>query len=288
VFNRVAYGEDHPYGVVTTAESLNALTREDVLDFYAAQFTPDGALLVITGDVTEDEALRLAESTFGVWEGDKAPAVDFAEPPAPQETTIYLVDRPDSTQAALVVGNIGMTGDDPARYPSAVMSEILGGGFNSRLLERVRETEGYAYSIGSGFSRPVDVGTFAVSAPVGLDVADEALNSILEELERLRADGVTESELDFARNTLIGSYALGLETQSALAGRIVSLWLRGIDFADLSEYTTEIAAVDAADVQAVAREFIEDEGLIIVAVGDAETLRESLEAIAPVELVEDV
>ncbi|MBC7811961.1 MAG: insulinase family protein, partial [Burkholderiales bacterium] len=220
---------DNPYGGVPTEDSLAALEREDIVDYYNQHLNPERAFLIIAGDVTVDEALAMAEATFGDWEapGD---AAEIAVPATPvsAEPAIYLVDRPGSTQATFLLGELGISGDSPDRYEIQVMNQILGGSFGSRLVRQLREELGYTYSISSGFNTPAEQGYFRVRASVRNDVAGPALQAILDEIEAIRSEPVSTDELADVQANIVGRFALRLETYQDFVDEIAALKLAGL------------------------------------------------------------
>lgn len=286
VFNRIIYG-DHPYGSASTEASLGGLTQADALSFYQSQLDPARAFLVVTGDISFEDAMTLAEKTFGSMTaaGDSA-AVTYPALPEHTGLKIYLIDRPGSTQAQILMGNPGVPGNSPLRPKLRVMNEIFGGGFTSRLTKNVREEKGYTYGIYSYFIYPADMGIFAINAAVGNDVVDKALNAIFEEITRMQTEEVPAAELNDTKTGIIGSFALSLETYQSFVNQLSSYKLRGIPLESLAQYNTEIDAVTAADVKQIALDFIQAQNMVIVVVGDASVIQAQLESIAPVTVVE--
>ena len=281
-FDAIVYGP-HPYGRLATEPSLQALTREAVIDYYRAQATPTDAFLVVIGDMAPEEAARRAEATFGGWSASGR-AADAAFPPAPlrSDRAVYLVDRPGSSQAEVLVGHLGIRGNSPERFPLVVANQVLGGGASSRLFRNLREEKGYTYGVYSGFSFPRDVGDFVVGAAVRGDVVEPTVREVLAELERLRAEPTPAAELAVAKSYLVGSFALRFETDQALAGQIVSLKLRGLPIDTLRAYIPSIEQVDTAATREAALRQIRPDEVAIVVVGDAATIRDGLARIAPV------
>jgi zinc protease len=283
-FDAIVYGP-HPYGNVNTERSLNAISRDDVAAYYASQLDPADAYLVVIGDIDPEEAVRLAEATFGGWSAASA-MVDpaFPVPPRRAERRVYLVDRPGSTQAEIRVGHLGLAGRDPARFPLAVANQVLGAGPASRLFQNLRERQGFAYDVFSAYTLPRDRGRFVVNAAVRPDVVEPAVRAILGEMERLR-EGAPAEELETAKAYLIGSYGLRLETNSSIAGQLISFKVRELPVGLLSTYQQTIAEMDGPAVRRAAEEHLRPDEVAIVVVGDASRLREALARIAPVTLV---
>lgn len=286
VFDRIVYG-DHPYGYTATEETIQSITREDVLAAYAAQFDPARAILVIAGDMTPDEALAHAEETFGDWESSgEAEPVTFPPLSERSQQTIYLVDQPDTTQTTIYLGHLGIGPDSPDRFAVQLVDHILGGGPSSRLFRKLREEEGFTYGVGSYFDTPLDRGTFVVQTSVRNQVVADALNAILDELNTLRETPPPAQELADAQAYLVGSYALRLETAEALADALVALKLAGLPLEEVETYPQSIQAVDAQALAEAAQTHLRPDQLAIVVVGDAEAIEAQLAEIAPVVRVD--
>ncbi len=281
----IIYGS-HPYGRSETEQSIKAITRNDIETYYQAQRNPKSALLVIAGDITPDEALRRAKATFGSWTASgPAASPTFPAPPTRQSQQIYLVDRPGSTQAEVMVGHIGLRGSSSERFAAQVANQILGGGSTSRLFMDLREKHGYTYGVGSGFSLPRDLGEFIIEGAVRNQVVEPALQAILAEMEGMRSAPVPAQELKDAKSQLIGSFSLHLETLRNLIDQVASLKIRGLSLDALSTYSQSIDRVDEAAVQQAARQYILPQSAAIIVVGDASQIRGSLAKVAPVTVV---
>lgn len=281
----IVYGA-HPYGRSETEQSIRAITRDDVSAYYQAQRNPKSALLVVAGDITPEEALRQAKAAFGNWTAS-GPAVPptYPAPPQRQGRQIYLVDRPGSTQAEVMLGHIGLRGSSPDRFAVQVANQVLGGGSTSRLFLDLREQRGYTYGVGSGFSLPRDLGEFVIEGAVRNQVVEPALQAILDEMERMRSAPVPAPELSDAKSQLIGSFALRLETLGNLIDQVASLKIRGLPLSTLSTYAQSIDRVDEAAVRRAAEQYILPGSAAVVVVGDASQIRDSLAKVAPLTVV---
>ena len=283
-FGKVLYA-GHPYGNATTFESLEAITRADIVNFYSLRRQPENAVLIIAGAITTEEGLALAEAHFSDWQGS-AEAVTFPDLSQQAETQIYLVDRPGSTQAQFIIGNLGMEGASLDYFPARVMNEVLGGNFSSRLVQNIREDKGYTYSIGSGFSFPADTGTFRVSAAVRNDVIALTLEEVFREIERIQTEPLSDEELNDARDGIIGRFALTLETYQDFVESVASYKIRGVEIERLSKWLGLINDVSKDDVLEIANTYIQPDNFVIVVVGDASVIQEQLESVGSVTLLE--
>ena len=285
-FSRLVYGA-HPYGNQLTLDTLATIDQASVQALYASIRDPANAILIIAGRITTEEALALAEITFGGWVGDgDPPTIDF--PPVDNGVgalDIVLIDIPGAEQAEIILGNIGIRGDDPDRYVLSVMNNILGVGLPSRLSQNIRESKGFAYGIGSSFSFPRDIGLFRVSTNVRPETVASALTEILFELERMRTEPVSGVELTGVRDGMIGRFALSLETYQALVANIAAYMIRGLPIGDIALYPDRIAEADPASVIDRAVRYLPTDLLVVVA-GDAAVLLEQLQTLGPVTIVQ--
>ena len=286
-FGRLAYG-NHPYGFYTTPETVEGLSREDVVDFYNTFWKPNNALLVIVGNLTAEEAKAQTERAFNGWQAAEVP--DFLDYPTAElgdTSVIYVVDRPDSEQVTIQIGNRAINARTPERYALGVVNTVLGGGASSRLFNNLREDKGYTYGIYSRFGQPNDTSTFRVLTSVDPDSAGDAISEILKELERIRTEPISVQELTDAKGLLIGGFALAIEEPGDFANSLATRYLTGVPIEELSDYLTTIEAVTAEEALAAATEFIDTDQPIIVVVGAAETVKPQLEALGQAVVVVD-
>jgi zinc protease len=283
-FAATLYGQ-HPYGLRQSTASLEAVTPADIRAFAAANLKPDGALLVVAGDITLDRARQLVDRHLGAWRG-KVPARAYGRPPLPKASEIVLVHRPGSEQANIVVGNLGLRPGVPEYYPATVANKILGGGADSRLFLILREQKGWTYGAYSSLQRRYDVGPFQATAEVRTAVADSALTEMLAQLDRIRTEAVPDSELVSAKGFLTGVFPLTIETPQQIAGQVAAQKRLGLGNDYLERYRDRIAAVTAGQVRGVAETVIRPDSAVVVVVGDGVALYERLAALLPVRIID--
>lgn len=262
--------DGHPYGkpVDGTRESVARLTRDDVVRFYDARVRPDTTIIAVVGAVTVDEARREIVARFGGWPRPATPAstVPFATPGAsPRSETITR----ELTQATLMLGRQAVNQRDPDYFPLTVASYILGGGSTSRLYMRVREEGGLAYDVRSHLLPGKYGAGFVVSSQTRAAEAPKVVGLLEGELVRMRRDAVTDRELAVAKDYLIGSFPLRLDTSSKMADFLVGVEEMGLglDYAD--RYRDLIGRVTVADVQRVAAKYFDPASFDRVTVGKA-------------------
>jgi len=258
----------HPYGVPVegTVESVGKLTRDDVVRFHRGYVRPDTTIIAVVGAVTVDEARREIVARFGGWKApaEPPPTVSSVTPGATPQTQVI---EKELTQATILLGRQAIRQTDPDYFPLTVGSYVLGGGSASRLYSRVREEGGLAYAVYS-YANPARYGaSFIVSAQTRTAEVPKVIEIMREELARMTREPVTERELKLAKDYLIGSFPLRLDTTSKVADFIVAVEEQGLglDYAD--RYKERVAKVTAADVQRVAAKYFAPDTFNRVVVG---------------------
>ena len=277
----------HRYGLpeAGTPATVARLGASAARAFHDRMFVPSAAIVFASGDVDPDALLARIRTTYGAWQGPAAPDIG-PEPPVPQQRHVVVVDRPDLGQAQIGVGHGGIPRRDPRRLEAQLLNSALGGGgFSSRLMNRIRAEEGLTYGISSQFVMRHRAGPFAVFTFTRVPKVGEVVKGILEELERVRKEPPSEAELAGVQSQRAGQFALALETSAEVAGALVDLDVYDLPPDSLDTYRGRVRAITAAQTSEVARELIHPTRASIVVVGPAEQLRPQLEPFGPVEVV---
>jgi len=280
-FNAIVYGALHPYGWPSDGNeaAASALARDRVADFYSTYYRPNGARLLVVGDITLAEARRLLAARFGAWQRGQVPPLPSAEAPAPGPRTIYLVDKPGAAQSVFRIGHVGVRRDTPDWQALEVMNTILGGSFTSRLNQNLRETHGYTYGASSAFVGRRLPGTFFAAASVQTAKTDSALVEFMRELRRMRDSIVPGPELAKAKSYITLGLPGSFETTSGTAAQFRDLIENDLPLDYYRTYITRINAVTQADVQRVARRYVQPDHFAIVIVGDRSQIEAGLRAV---------
>jgi zinc protease len=277
----------HPYARPASGsiQDVDALKVDDVKEWWAKFARPEGAVLVLAGDVTVDRALALAEKAFGAWKGNgPKPLIKLPSLPELQATRIYLVDRP-GLQSQIRIGQLSLKRDDP-RFPVArVVNGYFGDNFGSRLNEAVRVKKGLTYGAGGGYSGTRFAGAFRMNTFSKTESTAAAVHLLLDELKRLRQEPPTDKELIDTRSYMIGSVAGERETPSSIAGELLDLELSGLPLNYFEKTLAQVAKVSSAACTKLVRSNPDPDKLIIVVVGPASRLQDDLEKIAPVTVI---
>jgi zinc protease len=283
-FNSVVFPAGHPYhkALIGDSAATASLDSAKVRSFYSRTFRPDRASMILSGDISLAEARRVVERGFGSWRAGSAavPTVGAQRPAGPGgPTAVYLVDKPGAAQSVIVIGNPGVDRRSPDYYALEVMNTLLGGSFSSRLNQNLRETKGYTYGAGSGFAyRPLP-GPFFARAAVRSDVTDSSLVEFFREFRRIRDSVVPADELQRAKSFIALQLPGEFETAGDLASQLSGLLVFGLPLEYYRSYIPRIMAVNAADVQRVARKYVRPDRVSIVVVGDVAKIRPGIAAL---------
>ena len=286
---RLLYG-DQPYGEspIGTLESVRSLTRDDITSFYSNHYGPADSALILSGDLSLEEAKRLAEHYFGTWTGTATAEVTLPPPPAPPTLHIALVDKPGAPQTALVVYGLGLPITTPDLQTLQVMNYTLGGAFASRINMNLREVHGFTYGANSIFATYREGGAFYAGGLIKTDVTAPATQQLMLELKRIQSEPPSQAEVKEAKIARVQSLPGQFETTNATANAMAAIFLykRPLDY--YATLPAAYLAVTPLDVERVAKSDIHPDHLIIVAVGDRAKIEPALKELnlAPIELVD--
>jgi zinc protease len=259
---------NHPYGVPVegTVESVGKLTRDDVVRFHGANVRPDTTIVAVVGAITVDDARREILGRFGGWKAPAESPVSVPSVAAGAALKAETIEK-ELTQATILLGRQAIRQTDPDYFPLTVASYVLGGGSASRLYARVREEGGLAYAVYSYVSPARYGASFSVSAQTRTAEVPKVIEIMREELARMTRDPVTERELKLAKEYLIGSFPLRLDTSSKVADFVVAIEEQGLGLDYAERYKERVAKVTAADVQRVAGKYFAPDTFNRVVVG---------------------
>ncbi len=268
---RSALFPQSPYGlpVKGTEDSVKEIDQDSLVEFYQRYYTPDRSILAVVGDISQKEIVRKLNNAFKSW-GKESFSQEPPPPVSPGPADTIHINK-DLTQANIILGHEGVPRRHPDYYAIQVMNYILGGGgLSSHLADAIRNKRGLAYSVYSSFSARKHVGTFRVSLQTKNKSAQEAIRIAKEEIRRIREQGATETELKEAKDYLIGSFPLRLDTNRRVARFLArtEFYDLGLDYPD--RYPELIRQVSREDIVRVARTYLHPEKLIIVVVANLE------------------
>lgn len=277
----------HPYGRLMTTTGLRAITREDLIAFHQTYYKPSNALIVVAGDVNPVEVTAQLEKHLGTWVGKGPVRPQFAAAPALGQREIVLVNKPGAVQAAFRIGHTIVPATNPDWPALTVAQYILGGGSNGWLFANLREKKGFTYGAYAQGSQRLDPGFFMMYGDVRNEVADRAFELFIDLGKKLRNEPVSATELDLAKSYLTGNFPLTIETPQQIAQQVAQARLLGQPNDHVQTWRTRLAAVTAADVQRVAKQYYNPENALVVVSGDANVLKPKLEKFGKVTVVDE-
>lgn len=279
VQSAIAYGKEHPYGEFATEESVNKVSLEDAKKFYQTYFNPNNAYLVIIGDVDTKAVKKLVKKHFNSWEKGAQVLTNWKNPVASNEATINFIDMPNAVQSEVSVQNVvNLQMKDPDYLPTLMANRILGGGGSARLFQNLREDKAYTYGSYSSIGNSKYVPSrFRAYASVRNAVTDSAAVQILEEIQKITAEPVTQKELDAAKATYVGNFVMALERPSTIANYALNIETEGLPKDFYKTYLERINAITVADVQQAAGKYFSTENTQVVVTGKGKEVLENLE-----------
>jgi zinc protease len=286
----VLYTDAHPYGRAVTEQSVQAITRDDIIAFAKAYFTPGHAIITVVGDVEPNAVRQMTERVLAPWKsGGSMPSFDYPAVASPKATTIYLVDKPGAAQSSVAIGLPGPARSTSDYFALEVLNTMLGGMFQSRLNANIREQKGYSYGVGSAFSYGKGPGPFEAGGEIVTAKTDSALIEFMKELRGVRGNRpITDDELKTAEDNLVQGLPQSFSSVRAVNGSISGIYLEQLPQDYFQNYTQNVRSVTKEDLTRVANKYIDPDHLAIVIVGDRKQIEAPLKAtgIAPVVLLD--
>lgn len=219
-FRQTLFG-NHPYSRIgVTPETLPAIDRASIVNYHQTFYRPNNAFLIVVGDVAADQVFAAAEKAFGNWERRALPEAKPTPLPVLKGRTLVFVQRPNSVQSSISVGNFVPQRDDPRWYTLQLANQIFGAAFDSRLVRNIREEKGYTYSPQSVFQSMAQGGLYRAVADVRNDVTGATIKEIYAEIDKLREGGPEAEELSDAKQYSRGLFVLQNASQTGLAATL--------------------------------------------------------------------
>lgn len=274
-FVKLLYGHDHPTARESTVESIQRITRDDLVAFHQRTVQPNGIILGVTGDFEKDAMLAALREVFGDWK--KGPVPDLQIPEVPENETnlgtVRFVNK-DTTQTHLRVGHLTIKENDPDYVALAIVNDILGGSsFRSRLFNDVRTKRGLAYAVGSRINTGThDQGVWLIRAETKLASTQEVINRFVANVERIRNEPVTDEELAEAKEAYVNSFVFSFASPSAIVSRLMELEYDGLPKDFLQQLREKVVKLTKEELLAAAKKHLHPDRLKILAVGPGEAL----------------
>lgn len=286
---RIRLFGDHPYARSADGEieDLDKITTIGMKQWWKINVRPSSTVLFVAGDLEAEQAFEMAGKHFGAWKsiGPLEEPV-LPEIPEPADTHIYLVNQ-EGNQVQIRVGQVGITRKHPDYFCTRVLNDVFGDGFNSRLNKTIRVDMGLTYGARGGFRPNRHSGRFVASTFTKNESVGDAVQAILMEIQRLKDEPPTDEEMKMAKSHLLGSMVINRETSQSM---VMEKWMidyEGLPKDYMKQYLKGVKVTSPANVSEAAKDLIDNDKLTIVVVGQADLIREQLEKIAPVTVIEE-
>jgi zinc protease len=280
LFRQTLFG-NHPYSRIgVTPETLPAIDRQSIVNFQQSYYRPNNATLIVVGDVAAETVFAAAEKAFGSWERRALPERKDAQLPALKGRTLVFVQRPNSVQSSISVGNFTPERDDPRWYTLQLANQIFGAAFDSRLVRNIREEKGYTYSPQSQFQSMAQGGLYRAVADVRNEVTGATLKEIYAEIDKLRAGGPEAEELSDAKQYARGLFVIQNASQTGLANTLSTMTTYNLPKDYPETFQRQISQPSAEAVKTGAEMLLGSQDSVVVIVGDYTKVKDQLTGFA--------
>lgn len=276
------YGKDHPYGELTTKETVENISPEDCRAYYEKYFKPNISYLIAVGDITPEEVREIAEKYFSDWKPAPVEQPEFPVSTLPNRVQVAFVDKDEAVQSVIQVTHpVHLHPGHPDAIAARVVNSLLGGFFGSRLNQNLREQHGYTYGARSVLSPDPLVGEFRAYASVRNEVTDSSLTELLYELRRIREAPVAEEELELVKSVITGQFARSLERPQTIARFALNTARYDLPDDYYKNYLRFVESLTAESLQRVARKYIHPDKAWLLVVGNKDEVADKLTPFAP-------
>ena len=286
-YRKLIYGEDSPFARTIEYSTLKNIERDDLIMFHNSYFHPNNIRLSVIGDFNREEMLEKIEEVFGDWGRGNVHIPPTPEVVQDPQASINFAEKRGLEQATILMGHIGGVLNHPDIPALRVMNQIFGGAFTGRLFRNVRTEKGLAYLVfgwyGSEFDHP---GVFYLAAQTSAENSLKAIEAIKSEVRRIREEKVTYEELRLAKEGYLNSFVFEFDTREKIVGRMMLYDHYGYPGDFLVQMKEKIEAVTMDDVLRVAREHLDPDNLVILAVGSGDELRAQLSSLGEVNEID--
>ncbi len=272
VFNKMLYGEDHIFSYPTsgTVASVEAITIEDLKNYYEANFSPSVSNFHIVGKIDKEESLKILSGLEERWAAKEVVIPEFPIANNRDKSSLFFVDIPNAKQSVINIGYIGLARTDKEFYPAEVMNYKLGGSFSGNVNLILREEKGYTYGARTNFSGSKTPGKFTASSSVRTNTTGESVQIFKEQIAKYK-EGISEEDLAFTKNALIKSNARRFETQYSLLGMLQEMSNYNLDPNYIENEEAIVNNMTLEQHKGLANKYLDESKMIYLVVGDAAT-----------------
>jgi len=281
---KLAFGRDNPYVREPEYSTVDAVTRQDLLDWHQKYVSPNNIIVGIVGDFDSGQMEAKLRAAFGTWAkgpAAKAPDIQFT----PAKPGYYFVKREDVNQSWIRMVSLGTTRRNPDFYAIEVFNEAFGGGFSARLIQSIRTAQGLAYAVGGGIGTRFDhPGVTQLAMATKSETTVQAINSLYEQMELLKTTKpVTDDEIKRAKDTILNNFVFNFDTPGKVLQERMAYEFYGYPANFLEQYRAGIEKVTTADVARVASKYLHKDQLAVLVTGNPAEFDKPLASLGPVQ-----
>jgi zinc protease len=272
VFNKLIYGDEHIFSksILGTEESVNAITLDDLKNYYEKNIAPQLASISFAGNVKKDDVIKTFSALENKWKEKPVTIKSYPDPQMPEKVTVYFIDFPNAKQSEIRIGHPGIKYTHPDYFKAYVMNYKLGGSFNGIVNLILREEKGFTYGARTDFRGSELPGYFVAAAAVQTNATLESAQIFRDEISKYR-NGISEEDLNFTKNSLLKSNALRFETLGALRGMLSQIAKYNLPFDYVKNQEKQIQQMTLDEHKMIAQKYLQPDKMIYLIVGDKAT-----------------
>lgn len=277
-YDRLIYGKNSVYGRNTEYETVNSISRDDLVNFHKEHFTGKNMTVGVVGDFKAAEMKEKLQNAFATVSAGDTTDLKFPEVDYTPKSTINFIDKSDVNQSFVLLGHLGGMRDNPDYAKIQVMNQVLSGGFSGRLFKVVRTDMGLAYSVfGQYEMNTFYPGTFYAGVMTKSSTTAEAIDAIIEQIKRLQNEPITKEELQDTKDQFLNSLVFRYDSFEKVLNQRMSYDYRGLSEDAFDKYVEGVKATTIGDVQKVAQEYLHPDKLEILVVGNGDEIGDQLQ-----------
>ena len=283
---KLAYGSTNPYARVPEYATINAITRQDLVEWHQNYVHPNNIIIGIAGDFDSAQMEATLRKAFGDWQKGptaKVPEIHFE----PAKPGVYFVKKNDVNQSNIRMIGLGTTRNNPDYYAIEVFNEVLAGGFASRLVQSIRTAQGLAYSVGGGIGTRFDhpgILQLAMGTKSGTTV--ESIQALYAQIDQLKTKPINDAEIARGKDAILNTFVFNFDTPNKVLSERMAYEYYGYPADFLERYRAGIEKVTTADVARIIPKYLHKDQLAVLVVGNPADFDKPLASLGPVKDVD--
>ncbi len=285
---KLIYGEDSPYARTTEYETINNITRDDIVAFHQKYVRPENIILGVVGDFEPQTMKSLFEKSLGKWQPNTPrPTINIPSATQKQGKGVFFVNQPQLNQSNVLLGHLGGKLNSPD-YPALAVVNGLLNGFGGRLYNNLRSRQGLAYSVYGYWSPGYDYpGIFIAGGQTASQTTVKFITSVIDEIKRIQKNPIASDELDYAKESILNSFVFKFENPAQTLSRLLTYEYYGYPQDFIFDYQKGVKATTIADVQRVAKKYLQPENMVTLVVGNEQEINPPLSQLGqPVKAID--